>query len=73
MSAIGLPGGARNFVISAYADYRHDTLVFARGQSMTLKGMEWEGRLKPLMPWSTLILIGAGLAAVAGLALALIV
>jgi hypothetical protein len=70
---MGLPGGARNFVISGYADYRHDNLYFARGQSVSLKAMEWEGRLKPLMPWSTLILIGAGLAAAAGLALALLV
>ena len=53
MSAIGLPKG-KSFSISAYADYRHDTLVFARMQSQQLRDMEWEGRLKPLLSWSAL-------------------
>ena len=54
MSAIGLPKG-KGFSISAYADYRHDTLVFARMQSQQLRDMEWEGRLKPLLSWSALL------------------
>lgn len=73
MSAIGMPRGAKNFAISAYADYRHEQLFFSRRQSAALSALEWEGRLKPLMPWSTLILIGAALASVAALALALLV
>jgi len=63
MSAIGLPKG-KNFVISVYADYRHDSLVFARMQSQTLRDLEWENRLKPLTPWSSLLgrfAIGAAL------------
>lgn len=63
MSAIGLPHG-KNFVISAYADYRHDTLVFARMQSQALRDLEWEHRLRPLTPWSSLLgrfAIAAGL------------
>jgi len=54
MSAIGLPHG-KDFIISAYADYRHDTLVFARIQSQGLRELEWESRLKPLQSWSALL------------------
>ncbi|HXR94700.1 MAG TPA: hypothetical protein VN718_02410 [Rhizomicrobium sp.] len=65
MSAIGLPKG-KGFSISAYADYRHDTLVFARMQSQQLRDMEWEGRLKPLLSWSALLGRSAVLVALAG-------
>lgn len=65
MSAIGLPKG-KNFVISASADYRHDTLVFARMQSQQLRDMEWEGRIKPLCSWSILLGRGAIVLAFAG-------
>lgn len=44
-------------------------LVFAREQSLASRGMEWEGRVRPLLPWSTLILRGLGAAVVAGLIL----
>ena len=54
MSAIGLPKG-KGFIISGYADYRHDSLVFARMQSQQLRDMEWEGRIKPLASWSALL------------------
>lgn len=70
MSAIGLTN-SKHFVISANADYRHDKLVFARMQSQQLRDMEWEGRLKPLQSWSSLmarycVIVGlAGLAAAA--------
>lgn len=63
MSAIGLPNG-KSFVISAYADYR--TLVFPRVQSQQLRDMEWEGRLKPLRSWSSLIARSAIVAVLAG-------
>jgi negative regulator of sigma E activity len=68
MSAIGLPKG-KDFVISAYADYRHDTLVFSRMQSQQLREMEWEGRLKPLQPWSAILGRAAIVAAVVATAL----
>ena len=54
MSAIGMPKG-KDFVISGYADYRRDSLVFARMQSQHLRDMEWEGRIKPLCSWSALL------------------
>lgn len=71
MSAIGLSNG-KKFIISGYADYRHDKLVFARMQSQQLRDMEWEGRLKPLQSWSTLLGRCAVVAIMAGLVLALI-
>lgn len=69
MSAIGLPKG-KDFIISAYADYRHDSLVFARMQSQQLRDLEWEGRLKPLRSWSSLIGRSAILLAFTGAILA---
>ena len=72
MSAIGLPKG-KDFIISGYADYRHDSLVFARMQSQQLRDMEWEGRLKPLQSWSSLLGRGAILLALAGAVLAFVV
>ena len=71
MSAIGL-GSGKNFVISGYADYRHDKRVFARMQSNQLRDLEWEGRLEPLQPWSTLLVRFAAVALLAGMVLALI-
>ena len=65
MSAIGL-SNSKNFAVSAYADYRHDLLVFPRQQSIALREMEWESRLKPLQSWSSLL---GRLAAIALLAL----
>lgn len=70
MSAIGL-SNSKEFVISAYADYRHDKLVFARMQSQQLRDLEWEGRLKPLESWSSLIGRYAVIAGLIGLAVAL--
>ena len=65
MSAIGLPKG-KGFIISGYADYRHDSLVFARMQSQQLRDMEWEGRIKPLLSWSALLGRGTIVMALAG-------
>ena len=61
MSAIGLsaPRG-KGFAISAYADVRHEQLFFERQQSLTLRNMEWEDRIQPMMSWSTLIMRGLG-------------
>jgi hypothetical protein len=58
MSAIGISGN-RSFVMSAVG-YDHKSLCFERQQSLELRGMEWEERIRPLAPWSTLIVRGAG-------------
>ena len=66
MSAIGLSHG-KGFRMSAYADYGHDHLVFARQQSHALRALEWEDRAPPLKSWSSLLapwLALAGLAAI---------
>ncbi len=59
MSAIGIsaPRG-KEFAVSAYADYRHDTMVFARQQSQMLRAMDWDDRVKPMLSYSDLILRG---------------
>jgi hypothetical protein len=59
MSAIGMPGPQRPFVMSA-CGYDHKSLFFERQQSLGLRRMEWEGRIKPLTPWSALIMRAAG-------------
>jgi hypothetical protein len=69
MSAIGLSNG-KNFAISAYADYRHDMMVFSRVQSQQLRNMEWEGRIKPLHSWISLLGRGAAVLTLAGVILA---
>jgi len=74
MSAIGMPAPrGKGFAISAYADVRHEHLFFERQQSLTLRNMEWENRVTPLLPWSTLIVRGAGVAILALIFLAFIV
>jgi hypothetical protein len=47
--------------MSAYADYRHDHLMFERQQSQALRERDWEGRLKPMASWSALALRGAAM------------
>ena len=74
MSAIGMPRLAgKNFAVSAYADIRHEHLFFERQQSQALKSMDWEGRVEPLTPWSTLILRGFGVAVLASAILAVLI
>ena len=74
MSAIGIPAPRGNkFAPSVFADYRHEQLFFERQQSQALRSMEWEGRVQPLLPWSTLILRGAGAAAVVSIVLAFLI
>ena len=60
MPEIGLSRG-KSFVISAYADFGHDHLVFARQQSQQLKTLDWE-RTPPLKSWSSLMAPWVGLA-----------
>ena len=38
--------------IGAHADYRREDFVFARTQSLAMRGMEWESRIKPIKPWA---------------------
>lgn len=68
MSAIGMsaPRG-KGFAISAYADTRHEQLFFERQQSLALRNLEWEGRIKPMASWSALILRGLGVAILAAI------
>ena len=60
MSALGIfaSNATKTFAISAYADIRHEQLVFERQQSLTMRELEWEDRLQPPLPWSVLILRG---------------
>ena len=75
MSAIGLYAAPRGkgFAISAYADIRHEQMFFERQQSLALRGMEWEGRIRPMASWSTLILRGLGVVVVASAILAALI
>jgi hypothetical protein len=75
MSAIGLSAASRGkgFAVSAYADIRHEQLFFERQQSLALRGMEWEGRIRPITSWSTLILRGLGVAVLASAILAVLI
>jgi hypothetical protein len=72
MSAIGMPQ-AKAFAPSVFAEWRHEHLVFERQQSLAMRGMEWEGRVRPLTPWSTLILRGVGAVILASAFLALVI
>jgi len=63
----------KEFAISAYADVRHEQLFFERQQSLALRNMEWEGRVEPLLPWSTLIMRGLGVTIFVGAFLAILV
>lgn len=73
MSAIGMPAPRGKFAISAYADIRHEHLVFERQQSLTMRNMEWENRVEPMTPWSTLIMRGLGLVTLTSAFLAFII
>ena len=74
MSAVGLsaPRG-KGLAISAYADVRHEQLFFERQQSLSLRNMEWEGRIRPMTSWSALIMRGLGVAVLACTILAVMV
>ena len=74
MSAIGLSAlRGKGFAISAYADVRHEQLFFERQQSLSLRNMEWEGRIRPMTSWSALIMRGLGVAVLACTILAVMV
>ena len=74
MSAIGMPAPrGKGFAISAYADIRHEHLFFERQQSLTMRNMEWENRVEPMTPWSTLIMRGVGVVIFASAFLAILI
>ena len=74
MSAIGMSAlRGKEFAISAYADVRHEQLFFERQQSLALRKMEWENRIKPMTSWSALILRGLGIMVFASLVLAIFI
>ena len=74
MSAIGLPAPrGKAFAPSMFADVRHQQMFFERQQSLALRNMEWEGRVRPLLPWSTLIMRGIGAAILASACLAILI
>lgn len=58
MSAIGVPPNDRSFVMSA-CGYQHHRLMFERQQSQAMRYMEWEDRVQPLTPWSTILMRAA--------------
>ena len=74
MSAIGIsaPRG-KGFAVSAYADVRHEHLVFERQQSLMLREREWEDRVQPLLPWSAFIMRGLGVTIFAAAILAMMI
>ena len=53
MSAAGIfPFATRARVIGAHADYNRADFLFLRTQSLTLRDLPWEDRLKPMKSWS---------------------
>jgi hypothetical protein len=75
MSAMGISATPRGkgFAISAYADVRHEQLFFERQQSLALRNMEWESRVRPMLPWSSLIMRGLGMGIIASAILAVLI
>lgn len=74
MSAIGFSAPhARDFHVSACAEWRQDQMVFARQQSLAMREMAWESRIKPLRSWSSLVTPWAGAAMLALALLAVLV
>jgi len=74
MSAIGIPAPrGKGFAVSAYADIRHEHLVFERQQSLMLREREWEDRLRPALSWSALIMRGLGVTIFAAAVLGMLI
>jgi hypothetical protein len=71
MSAIGLSRG-KGFVMSAYAGYDHDHLVFPRQQSNALRALDWE-KTPPLKSWISLLGPWLGLAGIAAIILPFVI
>ncbi len=39
-------------VIGSHADYRREDYIFQRTQSLEMRALEWENRLKPMHSWA---------------------
>jgi hypothetical protein len=39
-------------VIGAHADFRREDYMFQRTQSLTMRALEWEDRMKPMRHWA---------------------
>ncbi|MBA2588932.1 MAG: hypothetical protein H0U98_09945 [Alphaproteobacteria bacterium] len=63
----------KGFAMSAYADVRHEQLFFERQQSLTLRNREWEDRVEPLLPWTTLIMRALVVVILASASLAIVI
>ena len=59
--------------IATCAEWRQDQMVFARQQSLAMREMAWESRIKPLRSWSSLVTPWAGAAMLALALLAVLV
>ena len=49
-------GGRQRIIIGAHADHNRADFVFPRAQSMSLRTLPWEARLKPQRCWSEIAL-----------------
>jgi hypothetical protein len=49
-------GGRRRIIIGAHADHNRADFVFPRAQSLSLRTLPWETRLKPQRCWSEIAL-----------------
>lgn len=59
MSAAGIyPFAKRARVIGAHADHNRADFVFLRTQSLTLRDLPWEDRIKPMKSWGEIALYG---------------
>jgi hypothetical protein len=59
--------------MSAYAEYGHDHLVFARQQSHAMRARDWEDRVPPLKSWGSLLAPWLGLTALAAIILLFVI
>jgi len=73
MSAIGISAGEKAFAVSAHAVIRHEDLYFERQQSLALRNLEWEDRIRPPLSWIALIVRGLGIAILASAMLAILI
>jgi hypothetical protein len=73
MSAIGISAGEKAFAVSAHAVIRHEDLYFERQQSLALRNLEWEDRIRPPLSWIALIVRGLGIVILACAMLAILI
>ena len=52
-SELDMPLDDEAICIAAHADYRREDFIFARTQSLKMRGLKWENRLPPMKPWGS--------------------